>query len=184
MPAPIVYIIRHAEKPAHGERAIDKNGKHSDHSLTARGWMRAGALVRFFSQPQVAGLQVPQTIVAANPKAPGADRTSTSKREMETANPLAAYLGHAVDTTHGVGEEEAVAIAARAAEGPVLIVWDHKRILDLVRRFGVQAPLPAKWPGTRFDLVFVLRPSGKVYGFEQVPQQLLAGDTDTLLQVV
>lgn len=39
------------------------------------------------------------------------------------------------------------------------------------------------WPGDRFDVIwtFTVDPAAGRYGFGQVPQQLLVGDTDTVI---
>jgi len=43
--------------------------------------------------------------------------------------------------------------------------------------------IPAVWPGDRFDVIwtFTLDRDGGRYVFGQVPQQLLGGDTDTVI---
>ena len=45
-------------------------------------------------------------------------------------------------------------------------------------------PYPATWPANRLDVVWVFTPPAApsmAWGFVQVPQQLLAGDTDTVI---
>jgi hypothetical protein len=43
--------------------------------------------------------------------------------------------------------------------------------------------IPSAWPGDRFDIIwtFTLDPATGRYVFGQVPQQLLLGDTDTVI---
>ena len=45
---------------------------------------------------------------------------------------------------------------------------------------GDTTTVPQKWPGHRFDVVWVfdLDPASKTYSFTQVTQCLLAGDSD------
>ena len=44
-------IVRHAEKPtkSNEQHGIRPNGEHDRHSLSVRGWTRAGALVALFA---------------------------------------------------------------------------------------------------------------------------------------
>ena len=45
-----IIAIRHGEKPDDDGRifGVDVNGRNDPHSLSPRGWQRAGALVGFF----------------------------------------------------------------------------------------------------------------------------------------
>ena len=47
----MVMIVRHAEKPtkSNNQLGIRPNGDHDHHSLSVRGWTRAGALVGLFA---------------------------------------------------------------------------------------------------------------------------------------
>ena len=63
-------IIRHAEKHNGGrERGVNLEGIHTKHELTVRGWLRAGALVRFFAPiggtPPGFPISTPRSIFAA-----------------------------------------------------------------------------------------------------------------------
>jgi len=73
----------------------------------------------------------------------------------------------------------------RHAEGIALIAWQHEEIPAIGEAILGSKPgtLP-KWPGDRFDLVWVfdLDKSGS-YKFSQVPQMLLAGDTSSVIPV-
>lgn len=188
METPTVFIVRHGEKPAGKMKGIDKQGTESEHSLTTRGWQRAGALVSLFgasaSSEAKPPLGTPAFIFAASPDAPGADPKEKSRREEETAAPLAARLGLKANIGYGKGDEAKVAKAARACTGPVVIVWDHETIPQLAREFSGSSEIPDRWPKSRYDLVFVLQPSAQPsangYRFSQMPQQLLAGDSDTV----
>lgn len=177
-----IMIIRHGEKPseAPGTRGVTTHGKHDRHDLCVRGWQRAGALVRYFAphadHPPGAPISRPRTIFAS-----AATRKSPSLRAQHTVHPLAAALGLHVNKQHAEGEEEALAIAALAAEGPVLIAWHHSHIPALVRIIGgVDMPCPRHWPDDRFDLVWVLDRAGANGGwsFSQTLQRLLPHDCD------
>lgn len=180
MPHPTIFIIRHGEKPTKGERGITADGKHSKNSLIARGWQRAGGLVGLFGAAAhataKAPLATPAAIFAASPDAPGVDKKEKSRREEETATPLAHRLGLKPNLKFGKGTEKKLVKAVRKETGPVLIVWEHEMIVALTRELCSSPKIPATWPSDRFDVVFVLTPDGEGYNFSQVPQQLLVGD--------
>lgn len=175
-------IIRHAEKHTGGrERGVDIEGFHTKHELTVRGWLRAGALVRFFApvggMPAGLPISTPRSIFAS-----AATPQSPSLRAIHTVEPLAAALGVPVDKTHAEGEEAAVAAAALAADGPVLIAWHHSHIPILAKMIaGEEAGYPHGWPDDRFDVVWIFDRSDATAGrwrFSQVAQCLFAYDRD------
>jgi len=174
--ANLIMIIRHAEKPGDSDtpRGIDADGKHDNHSLTVRGWTRAGALVQLFAPGTGAirpGLARPTAIFAAG----GSE--GEGQRPRETVTPLAERLGLTVNTQYERGSEAALAKACVARSGPTLICWQHGEIPAILAEFGHLRPAPpANWPGSRFDLVWVLTPSSDGWAFSQVPQLLLDGD--------
>src|SRR4029079_8607169 len=90
--AHVVMLIRHAEKPL-GEGppfGVTDDGVVDPESLTARGWQRAGALVRWFGGQVgrcAAGLPLP-THLFASQIAP----QSSSRRPQQTLQPLAQSL--------------------------------------------------------------------------------------------
>ena len=95
--------------------------------------------------------------------------------------PLSRKLQIDINTSSKKGEEEQVAAAARQCPGVVLIAWQHEAISAIgASLLPVQdTPLP-KWPGTRFDLAYIFdlnEPEG-TYRFSQVPQLVLAGDSE------
>ena len=67
----------------------------------------------------------------------------------------------------------------------VLICYEHNRIPALVQGIPTVdgTVIPAVWPYDRFDVIwtFTLDRDGARYVFGQVPQQLLAGETDTVI---
>ena len=186
MPDPTIFILRHGEKPKGDAPGIKPDGSHSPHSLTVKGWRRAGALPSLFGAAghshASAPLQVPATIFAASPKAKGADPKEKSKREKETATPLAAKLGLSLNLKFGKGLEVELAKAVRKSDGPVAIVWEHERIVELTKLFSDSKDIPAKWPSDRFDIVFVLTAVPGGYAFQQLPQLLLEDDSKSLIK--
>ncbi|MEN9866222.1 MAG: hypothetical protein RL748_1812 [Pseudomonadota bacterium] len=175
-----IMIIRHAEKP-NGKVLGDKiDGSNDPESLIPQGWQRAGALASFFDPSRawsVAGIQIPTSLFAA---APGND-DQHSARPLETITPLAAKLNMQVNSSF---KKEALAdmvAAAKASKGVVLISWQHEDI-PAIANLIIPAPntIPQKWPGDRFDVVWVFDAQANgAYAFSQVTQQLLAGDLTT-----
>lgn len=68
-----------------------------------------------------------------------------------------------------------------ACGGVALIAWQHEDIPHMANHIlGNKTTAPQNWPGDRFDLIWVfdLDDKSKTYSFKQVPQCLLAGDSD------
>jgi hypothetical protein len=178
---PRIMIIRHGEKhnEASSVHGVNIEGVRTKHELTVRGWLRAGALVPFFAHPhgmpEASPISTPRTIFAS-----AATRHSPSLRPQHTVKPLAEKLGIQVDARHTCGEEAALATAALASAGPVLIVWHHSHIREIVRLITDDGVVcPADWPEDRFDLVWILDRSdapGESWIFTQVAQRLLPND--------
>jgi hypothetical protein len=55
-----------------------------------------------------------------------------SRSSLETVSPLAQRIGVEVGLSFSKGEEKALAEAAQACLGPVLIAWQHENISTLV----------------------------------------------------
>ncbi len=172
-----ILMIRHGEKPISGAlpNGITADGSVSDHSLTVRGWQRAGALVAFFSQPGT-GL-VPNTVFAAS-----GSLGTHGLRSRETVMPLVAKLGNSISTRFdlGVGQERDVAEAILGCSGTVLVAWEHHNLPVIASHFPLnptEPPVPA-YPDNRFDLVwrFDYDIAISAYRWRQTPQLLLAGD--------
>ncbi len=175
-----IMLIRHGEKPDTGPPlGVLASGDQDFQSLTVRGWTRAGALTALFDpahgKPR-AGLNRPTALFASNPGAAG------SKRPLQTVTPLAERLGLPVRQMDVLSEEsadvEAIALALMATPGSPLGSFQHHLIPQIAKAFGTVIPaVPAKWPGDRYDVVWVFtRRSAKTWRFNQVPQRLLAGD--------
>jgi broad specificity phosphatase PhoE len=174
MPTTKIMVIRHAEKPnGDGGPGLMQDGSQSPEALTALGWARANALV---------GLFVPAN--GASPRPPLAKPTSlfasgsNSQRPKETITPLAAALNLSI-TTFLKGQETQLVTAAKAAEGPVLISWQHQAIPEIAALIrGSTDGIPPKWPGHRFDLIWLFDLQGNgTWCFAQAPQLLLPGDS-------
>jgi hypothetical protein len=177
--APKIMVIRHGEKPTDSAQGVSSSGTDDDHDLIVQGWQRAGALACLFA-PARGALQSPEL---ATPKFLFASDDS-SHRPKETITPLAAKLNLKINLGFGKGQETALVAAAKAAAGVVLIAWQHENIPDIGNAITCnKATVPQKWPGTRFDVVWIfdLNPTSGTYNFTQVPQRLLAGDENSVI---
>ena len=202
-PPDVIYIIRHGEKPADPPPAapgqspaapgppfgVDYQGSQDAHSLLPRGWQRSGALAVLFAPaggaPQ-AGLQVPAALLS--PSYGGPAQTAVH-RTYQTIQGLSERLGIQIASDFAEGEEPQLAASVvSTSSGVVLICWEHRHIPALASSLPTSAGtvIPQKWPGDRFDVIwsFTLVPGSAPaqYTFGQIPQQLLAGDTDTPIQ--
>jgi hypothetical protein len=180
-----IMIIRHAEKPpASGEPfGVTADGDQDAEALIIQGWQRAGALACFFAPThgplQNAALATPQFLLASESKSGGG-----SDRPVETITPLASKLG-LTPKTHKKSDIDKVAVDAMASGGTTLICWQHEDIPSISNVIvGNQTTVPQKWPGDRFDIVWVfdLDKASTSYSFNQVPQCLLAGDSPEPIQ--
>lgn len=176
-------FIRHGEKPADGgpPHGVNHHGEHDEHSLSVRGWTRAGALASLFASaptPSHAHLVVPERVVAT--KTTGSYK---SRREVDTATPLALRLGLPVDVDYSHSEGDRLRASILDDHRPTLVVWHHGSMSDLVSSFPITNgdDVPERWPDDRFDLIWVLvrNASDAHYTFDVVAQELLDGDAPT-----
>lgn len=181
-------VIRHAEKPTQAAAGVKEDGDQSSHDLIVQGWQRAGALACFFAPThgplQSSLITTPQFLFASAPTSNNSNSDeSQSHRPEETIKPLSEKLGLTINLGFAKGQEGAMAQAAQACDGPVLIAWQHENIYDIAQAIPGGSVAPQHWPGNRFDIVFVftLDNSTNHYNFAQVPQSLLAGDLPTML---
>jgi hypothetical protein len=195
-----IMVIRHAEKPDDKHQGVTSHGDADKESLIVRGWQRAGALTALFDPTngplQNPNLAVPKVIYASDPEKPSeADdddgkKGSKSKRPLQTITPLAERLGikDKVNVKFAKGDEKHMVESVLGESGVVLISWQHQKIADIAKHIvgskPPTKPIPARWPGDRFDIVWVFTPpapSSDHWGFVQVPQQLLSGDAGTVI---
>lgn len=175
-----VMFIRHGEKPGddgppHG---INHKGENDPHSLSVRGWTRAGALAALFAHAPYGthpNIVVPTRIVATK-----STDGYKSKREVDTATPLAHRLALPVDQDFDHEHAQALATSILADDRSTLVVWHHGSMTDVIAKLPVRnmADIPHHWPEDRFDLIWVLSkaPGESEYYFDVVAQELLDGD--------
>jgi len=185
-PPRTIMLIRHAEKPTGTQAGVGTVGENDPNSLRIEGWERAGALVRFFADPTVPGIETPTALFAgAYQKAKHGVLLPDTKsvRPFHTLSPLAASLNLPIDACFPTGDEAGLALALLRVRGSVLVAWEHKHIPLIAAALPVRnaSDVPRTWPGDRYDMVFLfkLNPDGKSYVFSQVPQLALPGDSQT-----
>lgn len=178
----LVMFIRHGEKPSdHGApRGINDDGEHDNHSLSVRGWMRAGALAGLLAHaplPSHPEVLPPQRIVATKPSA-----EAKSRRELDTADPIARRLNVVVDSDLEHGSESIVRELILGDSRVTLVVWHHGTMGHLVRGFPITNAddVPHHWPEDRFDLIWILSrdDDSPEFTFTSIDQRLLDGDVD------
>ena len=101
---------------------------------------------------------------------------------METITPLAEKLSLPVDSTIAADDVAAAAEAITRTPGTTLMAWEHHAIPAIAAALGDAQPAPpAKWPGGRFDVIWVFNRAGTGWRFSQVPELLLDGDRPTVI---
>lgn len=181
MQAPLVVMFaRHGEKPGESgpPHGINEQGENDKHSLSPRGWTRAGALAALLSHSPIGShphLVRPERILATAPS-----HDARSRREMDTATPLGRRVSVAVEGVHGHGGEEGARQDILGQSRNTFVVWHHGSLAHFVRGFPIRnlGDVPAAWPDDRFDMIWVLRrePLESAYTFTSVDQRLLSGD--------
>lgn len=176
-----VILIRHGEKPGDDgpPLGVNRHGEHDEHSLSVRGWTRAGALAAVLVHASSAS--EPHLVAPGRVFATKATSSNRSRRERDTATPTALRLGLPIDEDWSHGDEAELARAVISQESAALVVWHHGRMVELVTSFPLVNPddVPTEWPDDRFDLYWILvREPGPplAYRFRTAPQYLLDGD--------
>jgi len=200
-----IYLIRHGEKPPNPVGAgaptpaaaprvapalgVDATGCLNDHSLTPRGWQRAGALAVFFGPSATLGRDVlvlpPSRVFAPDYGSPA---ESVQHRPHQTVEPLARRLGLTIQTPVAKGAEAELVREhlLQATDEHVLVCWEHEHLTAMVAALAQSVtiePAPApdlRWPDDRFDMVLVLDRIDErtsTYRLTQLPQLLLDGDS-------
>ncbi len=179
VPATVVMVIRHGEKPDDDSGpGIDVRGNEDDSSLTEVGWDRAHRLADLFDQASRPGLDRPSRIYAA-----GANDNGEGARTRETVQPLADRLGVPVDIRFGKGDEEELVEHVLGRPGPTLISWQHSGIPAIAEAFGPVTPTPpSEWPEDRFDLVWTFTRTADGWRFAQLPELVLPQDRAAVIQ--
>lgn len=167
-----IMFIRHAEKPDKAEKGVTPDGEHDEHSLSVRGWTRAGALAAMFANTDEP-LAPPARIIATAPS-----HSYKSKREHDTALPTANRLGVTIDSQPIPDNYSRLVDDLTHSDEPALIVWHHGSIPSFVHAFPLSNDdqVPESWPEDRFDLIWILEPDSSTYRWREYEQALLHGD--------
>ena len=111
----------------------------------------------------------------------GVAHGSKSERPFETVTPLIDFLtqngGVKVNGKHAKDDLKGLMDDVRQCTGTVLVAWEHTVIPQLVALLPNPPHVPGKWPGGRFDMVWIVDKAGSGWTFSQKPQLLLAGDS-------
>jgi hypothetical protein len=167
-------IIRHGDKPSKdgAVRGVQADGATDPLSLSVRGWQRAGALVHYFCDAQPGWR--PDTLFAA-----ALGSGDSSKRSLQTLEPMAEFLGIQVRQDFAVGEETELAAMLIGQAGVVLVAWEHKAIHFIGNLLvGDDRTVPQKWPDEQFDVVWEFTPEEGGWSFRSHAQHLLSGDAE------
>jgi hypothetical protein len=178
-----IILLRHGEKPDDRLKGlgVSADGQADPHSLTPRGWQRAGALVPLLSpNPLLSSrLPIPNKIYASAFREGGGH----SRRPEQTMLPVAAKLELIVDLAWALGQEQEFGVTLAAREGTTLVCWQHQGLPGLARAITAPHPLAAlpgdwTWPADRYDVIWSLQRAGaeKIWRFRQYSQALLSGD--------
>lgn len=125
--APVIFIVRHAEKGSTG-------GKDPD--LSAEGQKRADALARILKDSQITSVFVTEF-----------------KRTQETATPTA-KAAHVSPTVVSGKDTGALVEKLRALNGNALVVGHGDTIPDLLKALGIAAPVNI--PDDDYSEIFVV----------------------------
>ena len=178
-PPDVIILSRHAEKPDpdKGIVGVDHTGRTDEHSLSVRGWQRAGALAALLAHaPEVShsGLVRPERVIATKPT-----KSARSRREVDTAAPVAERLGLRLVDDHGHGQLPGLVKEVLSYPAPALVIWHHGEIPAVAKALGADPDqIPPHWPDHRYDLLWLLTRDAQSnhYDVSVIPQRLLAGD--------
>lgn len=112
--APIIFIVRHAEKASTGDK---------DPELSPKGQKRADALANIMKDSQITSVFVTEF-----------------KRTQETAAP-AAKAAHVTPTVVSANDIRALVEKLRALNGNALVVGHGNTIPDLLKALGIAEPI-------------------------------------------
>ena len=131
-----IVIIRHGEKPDDGD------------NLSCKGFNRALALPDVLYNK----FKVPSKIFvpAINNK-----KSASQLRMIETITPFAVKYNLNIDSKFDVDDVNDLAAALMKINGYALVVWEHKKIDNLLKQLGVNDN-NKKWDDNDFDSIWII----------------------------
>lgn len=135
-----IVLIRHGEKPAEGNK------------LSCQGINRARALPAVLH----AKIGLPGIIYV-----PSFTQNDTTKhtRMYETIAPFAEKYGLQLNSNYKVNNISGVTKKILKQKGTVLVVWEHKGLVDIAEQLGVKEKL--HWKDDDFDSIWIITFSKK-----------------------
>jgi len=170
-PAPILYLIRHGEKPP----KVD--GEDQD-GLSAQGLTRAQGLRTVFGASSPYNIKY---IMAQHPKKDGG-----RARPFETIQPLSQDLDIKPNTKIDRDDVAGAAETAKAFKGPgnLLLCWEHG-VLEKIAEALIATPDTTTpqivYPSSRFDLIWKVYLVDGVWTFEEAGSEGVPGLDDPFL---
>ncbi|KAI8909503.1 hypothetical protein EDD86DRAFT_246879 [Gorgonomyces haynaldii] len=135
--AKTLYLIRHAEKPPTGN------------TLSVMGMDRSYCLRDLVFHPNYPQFPIPQRIIAQQSK--------KSTRAYDTVAPLSSSIGIPVETDCLRDDLDCLtALLDKNDKSPVLIVWEHKVLGEILDLFVEIEKPRQKYPSDRFDLIWIV----------------------------
>jgi len=135
-----IVLIRHAEKPAEG------------YTLNCQGVNRAREL------PNVLYSKIGLPHVIYVPSFTQSDTTKHA-RMYQTIVPFSSKYNLPVNNKYKVSDIDGVSQAMLKQNGTVLVVWEHKGLVDIARQLGVEEKL--HWKDGDFDSIWIITFSKK-----------------------
>lgn len=134
-----IVIIRHGEKPDDGD------------NLSCKGLNRSLQLSEVLNKK----FGVPAAVFV--PSLHTGKKTSTA-RMYQTVIPFAVKYNLTVNSKYDVDDVEGLAQALKQADGTSIVVWEHKKLNNLVKALGLERP--ANWADDDYDTIWIITFNG------------------------
>ena len=160
-----ILLMRHAEKPEHGNE------------LSFQGWKRAMTLPSLFeNRPDSQQFGKPAALYAMSPRKIGG-----SVRSIQTLKFISEKFNLVINSDFT--REEVKKLVAdiknnKSLNGKMIIIcWEHKLLMEIASELGVDEPLD--WPKKQYDRIWSLSYSkdNKLVKFQNLPERLLPADS-------
>ena len=131
-----IVIIRHGEKPDDGN------------NLTCQGLNRALQLPAVLNKK----IGIPDAIYVP---AINLGKKTSEARMYQTIVPFAIKYNLNINSRYDVRDEKGLANAIMKERGTVLLVWEHKAIIKIVKALGINEP-NIDWNDNDFDSMWII----------------------------